>query len=107
MTPSELFTVHAHHAYAYAFWKDTDNFGAFIDVVDDLMDETHGHQRVLGNVSMARIVTKQVRRPGLGGGRGLASRAADPRTACASRCTGSVRRYTASTQLPLIPSALP
>ncbi|GIL60615.1 hypothetical protein Vafri_15148, partial [Volvox africanus] len=59
MTPSELFTLHAHHAYAYAFWKEAQAFEAFIDAVDELMDEPHGHQRVLGNVSMARIVTKQ------------------------------------------------
>jgi hypothetical protein len=64
MSPSELFTLHAHHAYAYAFWKETHAFGAFIDVVDELMEEQHGHQRVLGNVSMARIVTKQVRAGG-------------------------------------------
>ncbi|GFR46175.1 hypothetical protein Agub_g7703, partial [Astrephomene gubernaculifera] len=57
VSPDQLFTAYAHHAYAYAFWRETRDFNSFVDA---LMDEQQATKRVLGNVVMARIVTKEI-----------------------------------------------
>ncbi|KAG2423364.1 hypothetical protein HYH02_015337 [Chlamydomonas schloesseri] len=58
LPPAELFTLHAHHAYAYAFWKEPAAFDAFMERVEREVLE-RGHGDVVGRISMARMLTKQ------------------------------------------------
>ncbi|PNW78179.1 hypothetical protein CHLRE_10g467200v5 [Chlamydomonas reinhardtii] len=58
LPPAEMFTLHAHHAYAYAFWKEPAAFDAFMERVEREVLE-RGHGDVVGRLSMARMLTKQ------------------------------------------------